>query len=121
MGHGFEGAGEEGGNIEVYGDVVQGGVSDGAVVRERELGDHRGNDECVGGILSSDFKEAHKKDSPLNYGGRLAIAPDRICYIVGRSVVNAVICTEAAHNNCRIYCNTSNIITVYQGGEDAVV
>ena len=44
MGHGFEGAGEEGGNIEVYGDVVQGGVSDGAVVRERELGDHGGND-----------------------------------------------------------------------------
>ena len=44
MGHGFEGAGEEGGNIEVYGDVVQGGVSDGAVVREQELGDHGGND-----------------------------------------------------------------------------
>ena len=49
------------------------------------------------------------------------MASYRIGYRGCGDVSNSRICTEAAGNNCGIYCDTPDLRTFYRGGKDAGV
>ena len=106
---GVEGVEKDGGNGVGKRNDVQRGGSYSAIVREQELGDHKGNDEGVGGVLSSDNEKAHGEDVPSCWGVRLGIPPRRRGYRGTGDLDNVIICTEAAGKNCRLYRDTHNI------------
>ena len=54
-------------------------------------------------------------------GVGLVMPPDGRGHICGRSVTNLGIFTDATDNHCIVHCNTTDIIDVYWGGEDAGV